>query len=359
MNTVLLNDNLISSAAQRGVARYFDHLLDGVITVFHHNALICSPLQRDYGQARHVSTVRVKGSWRIGLQDMWATAVAALEQPAVVYNAYYGNVQTDAAQVFTVYDMMHELFAPPGHPFIAQKRRCLKRASALLVISESTARDLARIYPDVNPAKIVVTPLGVDEFFFQPHTTATSLYNKPYFLYVGHRTPYKNFMSVLNAFGMSGLKDHFDLRVISPGSGGFSSVEFETIRKYSLQHSIGLQTKVPDSTLRDHYAQAAAFVYPSTYEGFGLPLLEAMASGTLVATSDISSMPEIGGEVAFYFDPQSVESIAACLQRIVALPVEVRSQRITQGIARARTFTWERCQRQTIDVLRQFVHPSL
>ena len=107
-----------------------------------------------------------------------------------------------------------------------------------------------------------------------------------------------------------------------------------------------------DCARRRAYAGAYAFVYPSLYEGFGLPILEAMASRTLVCTSNVSSMPELGGESALYFVPESVESIAACLIRSAAMTTEERCSRIESGVERARFFAWERCVTQTIDVLR-------
>jgi len=243
------------------------------------------------------------------------------------------------------------MFAPPSHPFIAQKRHCLQRASVLLAISENTAKDMVAIYPKLE-AKIFVIKLGVDEFFFRDNTAINIHVGKPHLLYVGHRTPYKNFMRLLTAFGQSGLSKQFDLKVISPGGNQYSQQEIECMNKYQLQGHVHLLMSPSDEILRESYRQAYAFIYPSTYEGFGLPILEAMASSTLVATSNTSSMPEIGGDVALYFDPLSVESIAECLQQIADLPSEERVQRIAQGLARARTFTWERCQRRTMDVLR-------
>jgi glycosyltransferase involved in cell wall biosynthesis len=225
----------------------------------------------------------------------------------------------------------------------------LQRASALCAISEHTAKDMIAIYPELA-AKISVTQLGVDDFFFEAGDTAKSS-SRPYLLYVGHRTPYKNFIQLLAAFGESGLSKQFDLRVISPGKSLYSQEERDLINRHRLNEGIQLLSSPSDSVLRDTYAGAFAFVYPSLYEGFGLPVLEALACGTLVAASNTSSMPEVGGEVALYFDPHHTESIAECLRHIADLPTEERAYRIEQGIARARTFTWERCQRQTVQVL--------
>ncbi|MBE2240511.1 MAG: glycosyltransferase family 4 protein [Caldilineaceae bacterium] len=357
MPTILFNDNLISVRAQRGIARYFGEIVAGAGRLLGADAAVCSPEPWRYGDAHHIPSLRFKGSWRIGLQDKIATAAALALRPAVIFNAYYGDVNSRAAQAYTVYDMLHELTAPPDHPFIAQKRRCLHRAAALFPISYHSANDLVRCYPDLDRAKIHPIPLGVDASFFAPAGARSPAAGKPYFLYVGHRTPYKNFMRLLEAFGQTGLAREFDLRVISP-VGSFTDEERACMAQYDMVDSVALSVSPSDATLRQAYAGAYAFVYPSVYEGFGLPILEAFASRTLVCTSNVSSMPELGGEVALYFAPEAVESIAACLVRTAAMTAAERLSRIDAGAARARFFTWERCVTQTIDVLRSLAAPG-
>lgn len=351
MNSILFNDNIISIRAQRGIARYFGEIVAGAGRLLDAEAAVCSPEPWRYGRARHIPSLRFKGSWRIGLQDKIATAAGWVIRPTVIFNAYYGNVRSGAAQAYTVYDMLHELTAPPDHPFIAQKRRCLYRAAALFPISYHSANDLVRFYPELDRSKIHPIPLGVDASFFAPEDKYPVAAHKPYFLYVGHRTPYKNFMRLLNAFGETNLARDFELRVISPVDA-FSDEEHAAIAKYNLASHVSLTVSPSDEELRRAYAGAYAFVYPSVYEGFGLPILEALASRTLVCTSNVSSMPELGGAAALYFVPESVESIAACLMRAVGLTVAERQERIKDGVTRARIFTWERCVAQTINVLR-------
>jgi len=345
---------------QRGVARYFRQVIDGLITHFGQQVTIFSAQARDYGSARHIRAIpRFRGSGRLMIykaNEHLAAWYAERERAAVFYSPYFGNAQTKAAPAFTVYDMIFELY-PQHFPdavitqsFILEKKRCFERAALLLAISQSTARDITACYPKIDSSKIVTTLLGVDDFFFAADRQP-SCNQKPYLLYVGDRGGYKNFRRLLQAFGQSGLAKDFDLRVISPGPAGFGVDEVELLQCYHLENSVHLQLAVSDTSLRDSYAGATVFVYPSEYEGFGLPLLEAMASGTVVTTSNTSSMPEIGGDVAFYFDPFSVESIAGCLWRSVNLTSDERCLRIAQGIDRAHTFTWAHCLRQTVDAI--------
>ncbi len=223
-----------------------------------------------------------------------------------MFNAYYSNIQSTAFQVFTLHDMTPELlpqyFSPdyPGHRrFMAEKKRCAERAALIFSVSENTARDAIHYYRHLDASKIVVTPEGVDDFFFQPEPLPSEPGGKPFFLFVGHRMLHKNFVRLLVAFKASGLAADIDLRVISPHD--FNLEETRAIREIGLHNSVKILPAASDTVLRASYAQSMALVYPSEYEGFGLPILEAMASGTLVATSNVSSMPEVGGDVGSVF----------------------------------------------------------
>ncbi len=353
--------NIYPHFSRGGVASYFRKVTDGVINHFGSNVIVCSPEARNYKEARHIPSFQFRGVHRLGLHDALASVAACWERAAVFYSPYYGNAHTKAPQIFTVYDMIHELSPryferhQEGYRnFIQEKKHCLERASKLIAISKNTADDILSCYPHLDTTKIVLIYLGVDDFFFERSSKDCSR-EKPFFLYVGNRGFYKNFLRLLSAFGQSGLAKDFDLRVISPIGKGFNQQEIECIRKYRLEDSVHLTVGASDSELRTNYGQAVALVYPSEYEGFGLPILEAMASGTLVAASNTSSMPEVGGDVAFYFDPCSVESMTDCLHSVAYLSSQLRIDRTVQGTARARLFTWARCQEQTVQTIKELI----
>jgi glycosyltransferase involved in cell wall biosynthesis len=292
------------------------------------------------------------------LQDGLASLAARWFGAQVVYSAYYGNVCTNAAEVYVVYDMIHELYPayfPHDHSlirrFIEEKRRCLERAALLIAISPRTAEDIRRFYPCVSPAKIQAIPLGVDARFFETRAPQIRTNQRPYFVFTGQRGGYKNFLRLLEAFGQSSLAREVDLRVLVAHPDTWSEAEQAVMARYQLQRSVHMANALDDEALRDHYAGALALVYPSEYEGFGLPILEAMASSTLVATSSTASMPYVGGDAAFYFDPLKTETIAECLRRVAALSSEERQARVTHSVAHARSFTWEACQHQTVQAL--------
>lgn len=361
---IFLNDNLPAPRTQRGISRYFDNVKEALAREFPGQVALCSASPNDQNGFKFYPSFRFKGSYRFKLHDRIATLAARLEQPRVFYSNYFGAARTAAAQIFTIHDMIPEKIWLPANnsrinrKFVLEKQACFVRAAAILANSENTARDFKSIYPNLAH-KVVTTPLGVGSFFFeqpskQPAEPA-SPDEKPYFLYVGTRTSYKNFTTLLAAFGQSGLAGDFDLRVISPGFDDFNAEETALIQKWRLADKVQLFRSVSNVELRKTYTGAAAFVYPSKYEGFGLPILEAFASGTLVATSNISSMPEVGGEAAFYFDPNRPESVAATLKQIAALSKIDRQQRLADGLARARAYSWERFQQQTAGVFEKFV----
>ncbi len=342
------------------MARYFRHTTNGLISHFGDQVVVFSDIARDYAPAAHIRAMRFKGSEQIGLHDKLADLAARRIRPQAIYSAWFNTLRTPTAQTFVVYDMIYELF-PRYHSWTQvplrnvglERKHCLERSKVIIAISHSTARDITTIYPQIDAAKIVVIHLGVDPFFFEGQPGNPGADHKPYLLYVGFRTGHKNFMRALTAYGQSGLAHEFNLRVIS--AHNWNAQENECIRRYHLQNNVSLVQSASDLELQNYYARAVALVYPSEYEGFGLPIIEAMASGTLVVTSNSSCMPEVGGDVAFYFDPRNIESIAETLRHVTRLSSDERKQRIAQGMARAHMFTWERCQQKTVGVIEELL----
>lgn len=343
---IFLSDNTLPM--QGGVKRVFRHLVDGVAENFGGRAIVYSPERWDYGRARFIRSPGLPGR----VHDLTASAISVICRASVTVAAYYGTAYGPGRRVYAVYDMIHELLphyfrsaTSYERRFVAEKRRCLLGGDLLIAISHATARDVVTVYPEVDPARIIVAHLGVDESFFGDHPWHGPAPARPYLLYVGQRSAYKNFRRLLEAFGEAGLASTHDLRVISSESGGLTADERALIARHGLERAVYLQLRVSDAELAATYQRAVALVYPSEYEGFGLPIIEAMAAGTLVVTAGRSSMPEVGGDVAFYFDPTSTSDLAARLTQVVGLPPGERARRILAGFARAREFSWRRFHR--------------
>jgi glycosyltransferase involved in cell wall biosynthesis len=176
---------------------------------------------------------------------------------------------------------------------------------------------------------------------------------KPFFLYVGMRGGYKNFANVLSAYAAQPmLSKEFDL--IAFGSNTLTAQEREAIGSLRLAPHHVRHLTGDDDLLGYLYGKAEALIYPSFYEGFGIPPLEAMSRGCPVICSNTSSIPEVVGNAGLYFDPHSVEAIADAMERVASLP-SLRSGLAARGRERAKEFSWDRCTARTLDVYRELV----
>lgn len=205
-------------------------------------------------------------------------------------------------------------------------RRAADRCAGLLVPSEATARDCHELL-GVDRGRIFVTPLGVDEGFFSLAPEAPS---RPYLLAVGTLEPRKNFARLIRAHARSGI----DLDLLIAGGRGWLYDDVEAAARASPRTR--LLGHVPEAELKRLLAGARAFLYPSLLEGFGLPVLEAMAAGKPVLTSDREPLRSLAGDAAILVDPTDEEAIADGIRRVLAAAPG-------GGAARARGYTWQAC----------------
>lgn len=254
-------------------------------------------------------------------------------------------------QVVTVVDMIYELYPnffnePNDQLFREQKRRAVLDAEAVICISKTTRQDVQDYY-GISSDKTFVVPLAHSETFRPPENEGSAdSETRPFLLYVGRRSNYKNFDLLLDAYSSWANRNAVDLVVV--GDRQWTTREKELLAELNLGTQVKLLTDINDEQLRRLYGRAVAFVYPSLYEGFGIPLLEALACGCPVVASDIPSSKEVADDCAIYFDPSSSEDLRAVLERVVAEgPNETRR---AAGIARAALFSWTETARQTIEV---------
>jgi glycosyltransferase involved in cell wall biosynthesis len=247
--------------------------------------------------------------------------------------------------------MIYELYptffnTASDEEFREQKRRAVLDAEAVICISETTRRDVQEYY-GIPRDKTFVVPLAHSDIFRPPDSEDGGHgESRPFLLYVGRRTYYKNFDLLLGAYSSWTGRNAVDLIVV--GDRDWTPDEEKRLAELKLGEQVRLLTDIDDEQLRRLYGQAAAFVYPSLYEGFGIPLLEALACGCPVVASDIPSTREVAAGCAIYFDPASSENLRAVLERVVADgPNEARR---TAGIARAAQFSWNETARQTLGV---------
>lgn len=234
----------------------------------------------------------------------------------------------------------------------------LRRAGSVISISNSTHRDMqARYAPD--PSKCFVVYPGIDSRF-QPVLDRARLnavqeaYGLPsrFFLYVGTLEPRKNIPALLRAFARARL-DQVKL-VIAGKQGWMFQPIFDLVQKLDLAQEVLFTGFVPDADLPALYSFAEAFVFPSLYEGFGLPVLEAMACGTPVITSNVSSLLEVTGEAGLLINPVDEEELAAAMRRLTDDP-DLRETLRELGLARSAQFGWHRAAAETLDVYRDTI----
>ena len=264
--------------------------------------------------------------------------------------------------VLTVHDLgfeIHPEFFPPlvRHRLSLLMRHGVRRAANIIAVSEETKRTLIDYY-DVEASRITVTPNGVEAPFFEPEDEGDvqirTGYNLPpdYILYVGKLQARKNIAQLLRAYALLRQSREDTPQLVLVGQRTWLADEiYSVLDELKLHDAVCFTGHVPDEHLAAIYRGALVFVYPSLFEGFGIPLLEAMACGVPVACSNVSSLPEVVGDAALQFDPLDAEDIADKIAKIID-DSTLRSSLIARGHKRAAQFTWENTAQKTLQVFR-------
>ena len=261
--------------------------------------------------------------------------------------------------VVTIHDCIHLMFPqylPSKLAHVYAKGSmwaAARKANRILTVSEASKRDILRFF-NVAPEKVVVIYNAIDERFLTPADAERMDLVKqryqlddPFVLYVGNIKPHKNIERLIDAFGRArsrGCEEGMKLVIIGDEISKYPGLR-QTVHRHKLDKHVRFFGFQPTETLAAFYRLARAFVFPSLYEGFGLPPLEAMACGTPVVTSNVSSLPEIAGGAALLVDPYSVEDIAEGIRRAVSDDA-LRADLVTRGLDRARSFSWEQSVRR-------------
>jgi len=266
------------------------------------------------------------------------------------YEPYFLKYLQKKPFVLTVYDMIHEHF--PNY-FKANdqtrvwKKQLIENAAIIIAISENTKQDILK-FTDADPDRIHVIYLG-NPFEHINHEQSTPgpdvlLFEKPYLLFVGDRSRYKNFDFFIESVAEMLFK-HDELHVICAGSSPFTNEEKKLLKNLNISHKVH-HIKINDTILKNLYQNARAFVFPSIYEGFGLPILEAFSCGCPAIISKSSSLPEIGGDGAIYFNPSDKESIILAIENVL-FNERNRDNLIEKGYDRLKFFSWEKTANKT------------
>jgi len=362
---ILFDHQIFCLQQYGGISRYFYELARNLADMPEQKVEIFAPLYlNEYLSARNGvghHGIRISNLFGVARVAAWgmdtAFAYPLLRRRRSVdifHETYYSGIDCcprSAKRIITVFDMIHEKFAEssPGRDKTRQaKAHAVRRADHVICISENTRRDLVELL-GVPEDKISVVYLGYSLTVREQRKSP--LVDKPYILYVGERGGYKNFVSLLRVYAESAvLRDRFSL--VCFGGGPFSSRERELMEAQGLSLSSVTHYSGGDDVLSGLYCAAAAFVYPSLYEGFGIPPLEAMSLGCPVVCSSSSSLPEAVGDAAEFFDPTDETEMRVAIERVVSSPARSRLL-VDRGYERIKQFSWNRCAKETMQVYAQ------
>lgn len=249
--------------------------------------------------------------------------------------------------VLTVYDMIYELFPQyflDDKTVIKNKLFLMEKATRIIAVSENTKRDILKIYPHIDGSKIDVVYHGCSIKVFDK--TIKSLPNE-YILFVGARAYYKNFdFLVRSIFEL--LTEDPDLYLLCAGGGEFTDEEYEIIRNLDLENQI-IQRQFEEDELGVYYKNAICFVFPSLYEGFGIPVLESMSCGCPVVLANHSSFPEVAGDAGVYFDLNNADDLKSKIESLMKNK-NFRKNISIKGLEQVKKFSWEKASKECLEV---------
>ncbi|MBD2494571.1 glycosyltransferase family 1 protein [Nostoc sp. FACHB-280] len=225
----------------------------------------------------------------------------------------------------------------------------LKQAQHIICNSQATADDIVSFYK-IPASKITPISLAHD----RTHFRHLNLQTRNYFLYIGRQDPYKNLHRLISAFAALPNHQDYELWLVGPTDERYTPILQLQVEELDITHQVKFLNYVDYQELPKIINGAIALVFPSLWEGFGFPVLEAMACGTPVITSNLSSLPEVAGDAAILINPYNISEITEAMQSI-ATNSELRSQLSQQGMARANLFSWEKTGKATAEVLARYM----
>jgi glycosyltransferase involved in cell wall biosynthesis len=263
--------------------------------------------------------------------------------------------QWDGPIVTTMLDMAYERFpqlfrSPTHHWLIRTKRECVEKSDAVICISEATRQDVLS-FCRIAPEKTFVVHLAPGDAFQpidQPEENPHVQLPDAFLMHLGNRSLNKNFDFLLNAYSTWPMRHDLPLLVVG---SDWHDGEWERILDLGIEKNVIRMDHQEDAALAALYRRATAFIFPSLYEGFGIPLLEAMACGCPIVASRIPSTLEVAGDIPYYFDPLSIQEFHSALDQAVG--EGYASKRRQAGLTWSRQYSWEKSAIRTLDIYRQ------
>lgn len=267
------------------------------------------------------------------------------------YDPYFFPFLKRKPFVLLVHDMIHEIFpetVSKKDKTIEWKKKLIHKADKILAISENTKKDIIKFY-GIDQSKIDVVYWGTSLRITKKNFDIDL--PKRYILFIGNRGAYKNFELFFKSVSIL-LKESKDLYLVCAGSSSFSDKEIEMFKEFGVEEKVKHFRFKDDNEFAYIYNKALCFVFPSLYEGFGIPVLEAFACDCPAVISNTSSLPEVGGDAVEYFDPKDMKSIKNSVEKVVKNE-KLRKELIVRGRKRLKLFSWERAAQKFINTYKE------
>lgn len=333
-----------------GISRYFYEIITRIASVYNidfFKGYNCSEYQFDY-ECMWEKYDQRKYVQAIGLNAAFMNKYCENKKYKIIHPTYYyqcGNVKYDSC-ILTVYDLIQEIFYK-NDPIISHKRDSIMRADGVIAISENTKKDLINYY-NVPEEKIKVIYLANS---LNGNPGIKPYMKEDYILFVGKRDGYKNGELLIKAYAYADYNKYYKL--VFFGGGDATTKERAMISKLGLEGRV-IFLSGDDAILANLYKHSKCFVYPTEYEGFGLPILEAMHYGTPVITTETSSLVEVGADAVCYYEKNDVESLRYVIEKMLT-DNEERLDYIKRGFKREMIFSWEKTARETAEFYSHFI----
>lgn len=275
----------------------------------------------------------------------------------IYHPTYYSKKSVAQANkyktIVTVYDMIHEIYPDlfsDSSEIIEIKKQLIFKSAAIIAISENTKRDIIKFYPEINPNKIFVTYLASSIAKYPVNKINITL--DRFLIFVGNRDGYKNFTPMLEAI-LPSFQQHRNLNMICVGGGTFKAEESAFFEQENLSERI-IQKNLTDSELKWCYMQSVALIFPSEYEGFGIPVIEAFECECPVILPNLSSFPEIGGDAALFYENFELKKINFYINELMS-GNDYKRRVIEKGKIQAAKFSWIKMAQETQKVYKSVI----
>ncbi len=327
--------------------------------------VVCTDIYEKFRRSRNISWLSPRAIKAIWHDWRFVRMLNKLGDSVHLPNHHlgrYGN-SLKVPYIITVHDLIRYFDMDGEETFIRSPNRRdrhylnldfegIRKAMRIIAVSQSTKNDLMRCL-GIPDERISVVYEGIDHSLFQP--VSHRIYNYPYILFVGSEHPRKNFTTLLKAFSQLKSEPRFKkLKLVKVGDAGGQETDFRNqtmgvVESLHLSSEVIFTDFVPETDLPAYYSGAEVFVLPSLYEGFGFPVLEAMACACPVITSNTSSLPEVVGEAGIMIDPYDTDSLAQAMMQVLT-DSELSNNMIRKGLEQSKRFSWEKAAEQTLEV---------